>query len=499
MDVSSLTYTADVETTDRTLTVTIPAAGGLAPRDDPAPSQSTASRSGADEVRPTRLLQLLIATSESLRRPVVLASALLPPPNGATLTAGDHRGVLVAFSTSIFGVLPSLPPRPVTVSSLEFVFVVDKSGSMGHTSMEIAKAAVIAALRLLPTRATFNVMKFSSGHSSVFRRPSVVNDGAIAEAVAWVEAISSGGGTEIRGALAAVFDAAVPNGGVRNVLLLTDGQVSDEQAVVSLIADRCNDGSNRVFTFGIGGGVSTYIIVEGVRAGKGQHYFLAATATDSYLQEALEDTMSRAQQRGFVVSNLRIRAVNSTEDAPLWTRDDKATFFGNTVGAIFAVARDPAATAALCESSSARRQRIVGDVFAAPGGQQAPLDVPIPDGACAATATAPAALMQLAVKDVLTAWDRLSRHHPYANDAAFRQRIVDASVRYQVLSQHTALLAVETRASARRRSSATNATNQTDTNTTDADDDSLASYGSHAAASSATAPFVVLLFLATLL
>jgi uncharacterized protein YegL len=64
----------------------------------------------------------------------------------------------------------------------------------------------------------------------------------------------------------------------RRVFLLTDGGVSDPEAIINLVKKHCNTNKDdKVFTFGIGDGCSRYIVEESAKAGNGDFNFVAQT------------------------------------------------------------------------------------------------------------------------------------------------------------------------------------------------------------------------------
>lgn len=75
------------------------------------------------------------------------------------------------------------------------------------------------------------------------------------------------------------------------MFLITDGAVSNPDLVVKLIEKNVLYGT-RVHTFGIGAGVSTYLINEAARAGHGTSNFVAENEPiDQKVVLALESSM----------------------------------------------------------------------------------------------------------------------------------------------------------------------------------------------------------------
>ena len=162
------------------------------------------------------------------------------------------------------------PPPPA-----EVVFVVDCSGSMQGGSIAQATAALELCLRTLNAGDTFNVCRFGSGFELMAAEPLPYTDATLDRAVAYVRATAANlGGTELLAPLEAVLRPRPAAGRVRTVVLLTDGQVTNEPAVLALA--RRHRGRNRIFPFGIGPAVSTFLVNGLARATGGAAEFVAA-------------------------------------------------------------------------------------------------------------------------------------------------------------------------------------------------------------------------------
>jgi uncharacterized protein with von Willebrand factor type A (vWA) domain len=75
------------------------------------------------------------------------------------------------------------------------------------------------------------------------------------------------GGTEIDAPLLEVFSQAKRNNMPRQIFLLTDGDVSNPQQVIQLVAK--NRKFNRLHTIGIGSGVSEHLVKKCAQNGGG--------------------------------------------------------------------------------------------------------------------------------------------------------------------------------------------------------------------------------------
>ena len=81
-----------------------------------------------------------------------------------------------------FTVVPQfkLPP----ISEQEYIFLVDRSGSMGGNRIDMAKRALVMLLRALPRRGTtFNIFSFGSACSSLWDESKPYNAQTLQEAV----------------------------------------------------------------------------------------------------------------------------------------------------------------------------------------------------------------------------------------------------------------------------------------------------------------------------
>jgi uncharacterized protein with von Willebrand factor type A (vWA) domain len=108
----------------------------------------------------------------------------------------------------------------------EFIFVLDRSGSMSGTGIRLAREAAVFFLKSLPSSCRFNIVSFGSSHSKMFPEPVEYNDENLNKAVSEVSSYQADmGGTEIYSPLQEIFNHAPQF--PRSVFLLTDGEVGD--------------------------------------------------------------------------------------------------------------------------------------------------------------------------------------------------------------------------------------------------------------------------------
>lgn len=155
----------------------------------------------------------------------------------------------------------------------EIVFVVDRSGSM-QGNINIVISALKIFLKSLPLNGIkFNICSFGSRHSFLFPTSTTYDQSSLDQAVRHINGISADyGGTEILRPVQQTCEQRYKDMPLE-VMLLTDGQIHDQEALIEFINKQDNA---RFFSMGIGSGASS-ALVEGVaRAGNGFGQFVDA-------------------------------------------------------------------------------------------------------------------------------------------------------------------------------------------------------------------------------
>jgi hypothetical protein len=165
------------------------------------------------------------------------------------------------------------PARRAEVSPAEVIFVVDRSGSMAGTSIEEVRNALQLCLRSLVHGCYFNIIGFGTKNDMLFPQSRSYDEATLAAATAHVSGMQADlGGTEILRALEAVFNQSRPTSMARQVVVMTDGEVTNTDAVLAFV--RKHEAYARVFTFGIGAGPSHHLVRGLARAGGGAAEFI---------------------------------------------------------------------------------------------------------------------------------------------------------------------------------------------------------------------------------
>mmetsp|Transcript_8048 Transcript_8048/g.12312 ORF Transcript_8048/g.12312 Transcript_8048/m.12312 type:complete len:924 (+) Transcript_8048:230-3001(+) len=157
------------------------------------------------------------------------------------------------------------------VSKKEFIFILDRSGSMGNgnkiTQLETAMSTIMQSL---PSDSLFNIVGFGSNYQFLFEEGSepVSNETSYNTALSYIDSLLANfGGTEIFSPIQAVLTSPPVPYHQRIVFLMTDGQVSNENQIINYVGD--NLGSSRIFTLGIGPAAARTLLNGVARNGAG--------------------------------------------------------------------------------------------------------------------------------------------------------------------------------------------------------------------------------------
>jgi len=143
----------------------------------------------------------------------------------------------------------------ISITRGEYIFLLDRSGSMFGKRIEMAKPALILFLKSLPLNSKFNVVSFGSTSNFLFTESKDYNETSLELAIKEITEMSANmGGTAIFPALCKIYKRKPIKSYPRSIFLLTDGSISNTEEVASLI--KAYNAEARVFTIGIGNGCS---------------------------------------------------------------------------------------------------------------------------------------------------------------------------------------------------------------------------------------------------
>jgi Ca-activated chloride channel family protein len=164
---------------------------------------------------------------------------------GAFAADGDGYVALASFH------LPVPERRDHAARCLKLV--VDCSGSMAGDSIAQARAALHEILGHLRPSDYFTLVTFGSTHRLLFPAPVPATDANVQVAAEFLRALDANmGGTETGAALDAAYACRAPAGLPTDLLLITDGEITEHRRVV----ERARTSGHRIFTVGVGSAVA---------------------------------------------------------------------------------------------------------------------------------------------------------------------------------------------------------------------------------------------------
>jgi Ca-activated chloride channel family protein len=250
-----------------------PATGGR----DSAPLTFTlvsddASRFGepfspTDRLRVTRDRErLTVRPAESPSGGFDIFLPLAVPGVGVSLATHRVNGEDGYFMLTLSPGMVKASPEP-----RDLAVIVDVSGSMSGEKIEQARDALVQLLGTLNARDRFRLIAFGNQVRAHTPEWSDATRTSVDEARVWVDRLTASGGTNIAGALDEAFRTPAGAGRLHLVIVITDGQPTVGETDPERIAARVEAGRGqaRIFTFGVGHDLNTYLLDRIAVAGRG--------------------------------------------------------------------------------------------------------------------------------------------------------------------------------------------------------------------------------------
>jgi Ca-activated chloride channel family protein len=158
------------------------------------------------------------------------------------------------------------PASPSARHPRDLTVLIDSSGSMIGSPLDLAKRVVGGLLEGLEEGDRFEVLSFATSVQRLTRGMVSVTPRAIQQALRDVGCITAEGGTEMEGAMAQALCTLRPDS-QRQVVLVTDGQIGFELEVIAKL--RSLPAGVRVHAVGIGAAPNRSLTAFLARAGRG--------------------------------------------------------------------------------------------------------------------------------------------------------------------------------------------------------------------------------------
>ncbi|XP_060770444.1 von Willebrand factor A domain-containing protein 5A-like isoform X2 [Neoarius graeffei] len=196
-------------------------------------------------------------------------------------------GTLMGDPVVMVSFYPEFPESVMSSTSScgEFVFVMDRSGSMGsrmhhgpdaQDRIKCARDTLLLLLKSLPMGCYFNIYGFGSHYESFFPKSVQYSQDTMEQAVKKLKKMQADmGGTEILQPLEHIYkQPCIPNH-PRQLFIFTDGEVGNTKDVLNCV--RSNADFHRCFSFGIGEGASSALITGLAENSSGHAQFITGT------------------------------------------------------------------------------------------------------------------------------------------------------------------------------------------------------------------------------
>jgi Ca-activated chloride channel family protein len=195
-----------------------------------------------------------------------------PAPSATPLAAlfretGPDGTYLLAVLMPPQGGAGPVPPR-------DLIFILDKSGSMEGTLIAQAKAALAQAFARLRPEDGVNLIRFSHTTDVLFPDVRPADAATLRRVQAYVAETRADGGTEMLAPVRLALASDARPGRLQQIVLLTDGAVGNEDAILAEIRSRI--GARRLFTIGIGSAPNSYLMRKAAEYGRGSHVHIGA-------------------------------------------------------------------------------------------------------------------------------------------------------------------------------------------------------------------------------
>ena len=368
-----------------------------------------------EEVSPTRRTIKLKAADEIANRDFVLRWI----PAGVDTQFGvlAHRGDAGGFLTLMMQ--PPLQPTDEQVTPREMTFILDISGSMRGTPLEIAKQLIFKTFDSIRPEDAFNIVYFAGDNAQLFEAPRPANAENIAAARRFLDSVEGGGGTEMLAGLRRALNATHDPKFLQMFLFFTDGFVGEEQEILKVVQEE--RGQARFFAFGVGSSVNRYLIDGIGEHGGGASQTILPRGSQAAIGEAVERLFTMIDSPVLVDVEVDWNGLPVTDVFPAKLPD---LFAGQTVNLV-------ARYSAAAQGTAYVRARV--------GSRRVEFPVPV---VLAEREPAHAALAPIwarwRIEDLTRAMlaDEAQR-------AALEQQITDLAVEFRLVSQYTAFVAVD--------------------------------------------------------
>ena len=192
-----------------------------------------------------------------------------------------------------------------------FIFLVDQSGSMSGTCINLVRKALLLFVQSLPKKSYFQLIGFGSNFKKYNQEPAIYNKDNLNNIINIINGLEADmGGTDISSPLREIYNSDDVYSKIelsKNIFILTDGDVDNRNECIDIIKNNSN--KFRVHAIGIGDYFDKLLIEQCGKLGKGGSSFVQDL-------ENLNSVVINALNKGLrpYISNIKFEFENYKED-----------------------------------------------------------------------------------------------------------------------------------------------------------------------------------------
>ena len=229
-----------------------------------------------------------------------------------------------AASNPLLTINEETPNYEIPNFSGNFMFIVDRSGSMWGDRIQMAKESLIYFLKSLPdTKSKFNIVSFGSTYEKIFDNFVDITEDNINTAIDISNKFDADlGGTELLEPLIYLEECLKNNKRPTRIFILTDGAVFNTEECLEKIKNIGKTKDIRFFSLGIGSGCDEILVRGMSRKGNGIPEFVenAEQITEKVIF-LLEESMK------YYLKNMQVDFLNKPNDQNLNTYTNESKLF----------------------------------------------------------------------------------------------------------------------------------------------------------------------------
>jgi Ca-activated chloride channel family protein len=180
------------------------------------------------------------------------------------LTQSDDKGGHFALY-----LIPALEYAPAQIVPKDVVFLIDTSGSQMGPPLHQCQALMRRFIQGLNPDDTFSIIDFADTTQQLSPVPLPNTQKNQSRAIAYINQLTAGGGTQLLRGIQAVLNFPVTDPGrLRSIVLLTDGYIGNENQILTEVQRHLKSG-NRLYSFGAGSSVNRFLLNRIAEIGRG--------------------------------------------------------------------------------------------------------------------------------------------------------------------------------------------------------------------------------------